>query len=159
MARKSRRTRDQNSILADVRALACEYYEATGKPLGITGELAEYEASVKLCLELADARTAGYDAIRRKGKRSEKVQIKGRRIAPGKLLYAGRVSKIDLEQPFDSVALVLMWPNYEVAEIWEAKRKDVEERLTAPGSKSRNERGSMGISQFKSIAVRVWPTG
>lgn len=156
MSNMSTAVRDQREILADVRALAREYYSSTGKPLGVTGELAEYEAAEKLGLELADARTAGYDAIRRKGKRVEKVQIKGRRIAPGKSLYVGRVSKIDLKQPFDSVALVLMKPDYEVAEIWEANRKDVEARLTEPGSKSRNERGSMGISQFISIATKVW---
>lgn len=43
-------------ILRDVKALAVEYYKATGKPLGVTGEMAEYEAAEKLGLELAEAR-------------------------------------------------------------------------------------------------------
>jgi len=37
--------RSESEILADVRALAVEYYELTGKPLGVTGEIAEFEAS------------------------------------------------------------------------------------------------------------------
>jgi hypothetical protein len=56
------------------------------------------------------------------------------------------------------VMLVLMHGKYEVLEILEAPRNLVIERLKAPGSKSRNERGSMGVSQFRSIATRVWPT-
>lgn len=123
--------------------------------MGVTGEIAEFEAAEKLGLELADARSPGYDAIRRRGRRTERIQIKGRwRRDGGKW---GRVSRIDIEKPFDRVVLVLMGGNYEVFEIWEANRKAVIERLTAPGSKSRNERGAMGVPQFKSIARRVWP--
>ena len=149
--------RDQGYILADVKRLAAEYYRATGRPLGVTGELAEFEAARKLNLELADARTAGYDAIRRTNDRVEKVQIKGRRIKGGDSLYRGRVGKIDLKKCFDIVVLVLMNEDYEAVEIWEASRNKVETRLTAPGSKARNDRGSLDISQFKSIAKRVWP--
>ena len=149
--------RDQKAILADVKRLAVEYYNVAGRPLGITGELAEFEAAEKLGLELADARTAGYDATRNVNGRTDRIQVKGRRISGGGSLYRGRVSKIGLRQPFDTVALVLMNEDYEAIEIWEAPRDKVEARLTAPGSKARNERGSMGISQFKSIAEKVWP--
>ena len=68
-----------------------------------------------------------------------------------------RVAKIDILKEFDSVMLVLMRGDYEVYEIWEAGRQAVIDRLTAPGSRSRNERGQMGVSQFKSIADKVWP--
>lgn len=149
--------RSPREILADVKRLAVEYYAATGKPIGASGELAEFEAAEKLGLELADARTAGYDAVRSVGGRTERIQVKGRRAAPGKSRYRGRVPKINLKQPFDTVVLVLMDEAYEAFEIWEASREAVRARLEAPGSKSRNERGSMGISQFKSIARRVWP--
>ena len=148
--------RSQEAILADVKRLAVEYYEATGRPLGVTGEVAEFEAATKLKLELAGTRTAGYDATRESEGRLEKVQVKGRRLAGAGSLYRGRVSKIDLTKPFDSVVLVLLNENYEAMEIWEAPRDKVESRLSDPGSKSRNDRGSLGISQFKSIAERVW---
>ncbi len=85
------------------------------------------------------------------------MQIKGRRILDWKRPYTGRVSKIDLTKPFDTVALVLLDERYNVVEIWEAGRAAVEERIRAPGSKARNVRGSLGISQFRSIAERVWP--
>jgi hypothetical protein len=139
-------------ILADVKALALEYYVVTGKPLGIVGELAEYEAASILNLQLMGARSEGYDAIAPDGRR---VQIKGRRIN-GTDLYRGRVPGINLEKDFDSVVLVLFDQQFNLAEIWEANRVAVEERLIAPGSKARNERGSLAIRQFKSIAKQVW---
>lgn len=39
-------------ILAAVKPLAAEYYRLTGKPLGVTGEVAEYVAAEILGLEL-----------------------------------------------------------------------------------------------------------
>lgn len=149
--------RNQKTILAEVKRLAAEYYVAANRPLGIVGELAEFEAAEKLDLQLADARTAGYDAIRMSRGCEEKIQVKGRRIAAGCSLYRGRVPKIDLRQPFDAVVLVLMKEDYETAEIWEAPRDKIVARLTEPGSKARTERGSLAISQFKSIADKVWP--
>ena len=145
--------RTEAEILADVKRLAVEYYELTEKPLGVTGEVAEVAAAEKLGLELAPARTEGYDATRPGGQR---VQIKGRRILDGRPLYTGRISRIDLTKPFDLVALVLLDERYDLVEIWEAPRDAVKARIMAPGSKARNERGSLGISQFRSIARKVW---
>ena len=52
------------AILAAVKPLVVEYYALTGKPLGVTGEVAEYVAAETLGdLELVEARTAGYDAL------------------------------------------------------------------------------------------------
>ena len=148
--------RTEKDILSDVKALAVEYYEMTQKPLGVTGEIAEFEAAEKLGFELADARSPGYDALRRKNRKTERIQIKGRWKRDGKKW--GRVSKIDITKAFDSVVLVLMHGNYEVHEMWEADRAPIIARLNEPGSKSRNERRSMGVSQFKSIARKVWPS-
>ena len=147
--------RSEKEILKDVKSLAIEYYELTGKPLGVTGEIAEFEVADILGLELAEVRSPGWDAIRRKGRRKQKIQIKGRWKQDGKKW--GRVSKINIEKEFDTVVLVLMHKEYEVLEMWEAPRKAVINRLTAPGSISRNERGSMSVSQFISIANKIWP--
>ena len=148
--------RTERDILADVKKLAVEYYDLTGKPLGVSGEIAEFEGAEKLGLELTEVRTPGYDATRRRGRRTEKIQIKGRRQT-GPPLHKGTVSKIDLDKPFDTVMLVLMDARYNAVEIWEATRDAVCKRLRAPGSRARNERGQLAISQFRSIAVRVWP--
>ena len=148
------KSRTEIEILNEVIKLAVEYYTLTGKPLGVTGEVAEYLAASLLNLELAPARCAGFDAIRYDKGRPQKIQIKGRYKKDGKKW--GRMSKIRHTQEFDIVILVLMHRNYEPVEIWEADRETVLERLVQPGSKSRNERGSMSVSQFKSIAHKIW---
>lgn len=135
--------------------LAAKYKKLTGKPLGITGEVAEFYASKLLGLKLMEARSAGYDAI---GSDGRKIQIKGRSLAdsskPGQ-----RVGAIRLEHEWDSVILVLMDDVFTVKEMWEAYRPEVTYALLAPGSKSRNERGSLSISKFKQIGRKVWPVG
>jgi NADPH:quinone reductase-like Zn-dependent oxidoreductase len=50
-------------LLGEVKQLAREYYELTGRPLGVTGEIAEYEAARLLNIKLASVRQQGYDAI------------------------------------------------------------------------------------------------
>ncbi|WP_350648567.1 hypothetical protein [Pseudomonas sp. HY13-MNA-CIBAN-0226] len=49
-------------VLKEAKVLAHRFYRLTGKPLGVTGEVAEYEAATKLGLQLHPARQAGYDA-------------------------------------------------------------------------------------------------
>lgn len=150
---RTKMTRTKEEVLAEVRALAVEYYQLTEKPLGVTGEIGEVEAAEKMMLKLAPPRTEGYDATRSDG---WKIQIKSRWGRDG-VKSSGRISKIDTSKKFDSVMLVLMRDDYEVYEIWEAGRQAVIDRLTAPGSRSRNERGQMSVSQFKDIADQVWP--
>lgn len=139
-------------ILAQVRPLAAEYYRLTGKPLGVTGEIAEFVAAEMLKLTLVSARTAGYDALRG----TERIQIKGR--AYGKDAKPGqRLSRIKLEAECDTVLLVLLdVETLEPREMWEAPYLKVVELLSRPGSKAR-ERGALGVSSFKSVARRVWP--
>ena len=151
------RTLDLEEIGKVIRAAkkaAKRYYQLTGRPLGITGEVAEYEAAQKLELDLAKVRQAGYDATRKDG---SKVQIKGRRILsdsnPGQ-----RVGRINLDKEWDVVVLVLLDEDFEPIEIYEAQRPKITAALQAPGSKSRNERGALSVSKFKSIAGKpVWP--
>jgi len=143
-------------LIAKAKTLARRYRELTGRPIGITGEVAEYEAARLLGLDLADARQAGYDAIRRIGKVEEHLQIKGRCILtknPGQ-----RLGKIDLKHRWDAVLLVLLDVDFEPTAIYEAKREAIEEALKAPGSKARNERGALSVSSFKRLGERVWPT-
>lgn len=146
------------ALLREAKRLAVEYHRLTGKPLGVTGEVAEYEAAEKLGLTLSGARTPFFDAFREiKGGR-ERFQIKGRAVS-SEARYRGRVPKIKCEGDFDAVLLVLLDKStFDAVEIWRAERASVKARLAAPGSRARNERGQMGISQFKSIAERIWPT-
>jgi hypothetical protein len=71
------------AILSEAKKLAREYRTLTGKPLGITGEVAEYEAARLLGVELMQARQAGYDAIEQSAGKTRHLQIKGRCLLPG----------------------------------------------------------------------------
>jgi len=140
------------AILAKATRLAREYRALTGKPLGITGEVAEYEAAGLMRLKLMSARTVGYDAVRADGRRFE---IKGRCLLPGHK-PGQRMGKIDVKRKFDAVLLVLMDEKLDAVAIYEASRRSVVAALTAPGSRSRNERGALPVNKFKRIARPVW---
>ena len=140
-------------ILVAAIDLASRYKKLTGKPLGITGEVAEVSAAKILGLELAEARKAGYDAI---GLDKRKIQIKGRCL-PNKPKPGQKIGSIRLDHEWDSVLLVLLNESFSVTEMWEAYRPEVEAALLAPGSKARNERGALTVNKFKQIGRRVWP--
>jgi hypothetical protein len=139
-------------LINRVKIIAKEYRELTGRPLGITGEVAEYEAAKLLNLKLSNVRQAGYDAERPDGK---KIQIKSRVLfehsKPGQ-----RIGSIKFDHEWDSVVLVLLDKDFKPYEIYEAPRAQLEAALTAPGSKARNERGALAVSKFKSLAELVW---
>jgi len=139
-------------ILAQVKPLAAEYYRLTGKPLGVTGEVAEYVAAEILSLTLAPARTTGYDALRG----PERIQIKGRAYGAD-AKRSQRISRIKADAACDIVLLVLLDnTTLEPREIWESPFASVALRLAHPGSKSR-ERGALSVTEFKRIARRIWP--
>ena len=140
-------------ILGQAKLLAGEYRTLTGKPLGITGEIAEYE--VKRCLgyDLSKARQSGFDAVRPSDNRT--FQVKGRCLLPG-CKSSQMLDSIDTTKDFDAVLLVTLDEKFDAIEIFEADRHAVIAALTAPGSKARNERGALSISKFKRIGERVW---
>jgi hypothetical protein len=145
------------NVLSEVKRLAVRYRELTGRPLGVTGEVAEYEACRLLGLEPAPVRSPGYDAIRHLDDgTAELVQIKGRCILPG----AGRsqqIGGIKLGDKWDAVLLVLLDERLEATAIFRADRALVEEALRAPGSRARNERGALSVAKFRQISEKLWP--
>lgn len=144
-------------ILRRAKELAKRYRALTGRPLGVTGEIAEYEAARLLPgLTLAGVREAGFDATRVRDGRVEQLQIKGRCVLPT-TKPAAKLSRIDLTKPFDFVLMVLLDEDFETTAIYEAPRAAVAAALLAPGSKARNERGALAIGKLKSISRRIWP--
>jgi len=142
------------AILREAKTLAQEYRQLTGKPLGITGEVAEYEAWRILGVELSPARNTGYDAVERVDGATRRLQIKGRCLLnrkPGQ-----RIGKIDIKKEWDAVLLVLLDENFDATAIYEADRPAVVAALTAPGSKARNERGALAVSKFRAIGKERW---
>lgn len=143
------------ALLSEAKCLAREYYSLTGKPLGVTGEVAEYEAARLPRLELTPARQAGYDAVEHVNGSVKRLQIKGRCLQvdckPGQ-----RLGSIRPEKEWDAVLMVLLDHAFEALEIYEAARPAVLAALTAPGSIARNERGALSVSKFKAIGTLRW---
>lgn len=137
-------------ILRQAKKLAIKYKSLTGKPLGITGEIGEFTAAKLLGIELTKARQSGYDAL---GKNQEKIQVKTRCIDKVKGYRLGKLSK---SQEWDSVIFVRLDSNYEAISIHKADRKSVLDELERPGSKTRNERGLLGVQKFISISELIW---
>ena len=133
--------RDVMAILKEVKLLAREYYEATGKPLGATGEIAEYEAAKIFDLQLTTAREKGHDGK----KNGFTFQIKGRRGSKGQ---TGKFPS----GPWDYALLVLLDKNFDAEEVYFADRATVVAALDKPGSIGRNKRRSLAVSKFKSLA-------
>lgn len=154
MSRSSNAVR-LRKLIAEVKPLAREYYLLTGRPLGITAEVAEQEVVRLLKLELAPVRQKGYDAIRKTQNGDQLLQIKGRCVPVGG--GSQRVGAINLEREWDAVLLVLLNEKFDPTAIYEAGRATLTAAIQRPGSKARNERGQLNVSQFKSAGRRVWP--
>ena len=142
-------------LLADAKVIARQYYALTGKPLGITGEVAEYEAARLLGITLTPARQAGYDAIERVNGKQRTLQIKGRCLPSG-CTPGQQLGSIQPGKEWDAVLMVLLDSTFSATEIWEADRAAVLAALAAPGSKARNERGALGVAKFKAIGRLRW---
>lgn len=140
-------------VIDRARKTAIDYYRLTGRPLGITGEVGEYEASRLLNLTLAAAREAGYDAI---DGRKRRLQIKARAIPAGKKHTGLALGSIDVRKPWDAVIMILMDDEFQPTAIYEASRTAITVALRVPGSKAR-KRGVLRVTKFKSIGKQVWP--
>ncbi len=143
-------------MLGQAKILAKRYYALTGRPLGVTGEVAEFEAIRLLRLRPAPPRTPGYDAIGTIVRRYETVQIKGR-CFPDRLKRSARLGRIDVTKPCDSVLLVLLDADYNATAIHQAPWRKVRAALVKPGSKARTERGQLSVSTFLGLSTQIWP--
>lgn len=144
-------------ILSQVKALAKRYKDLTGKPLGVTGEIAECAAAQILGLELADARNSGYDATNVVEGQVIKYQIKGRCVAD-KYSEGQRIGRLPKNSNCDYVLLVLLDEDLETRNVYKANWADVDQALsdnTRP-SKAQNIRRQVSISKFVSIGTEVW---
>jgi len=142
-------------LVGEARRLAADYRRATGKTLPVTGEIAVQDAIRLLGLKPAEDSAAGYDAVRERGGRTERIQIKGRAIFD-ESKTGHRLGQLKLEQPWDYVILVLMDENYEPVEIHEADRDVLVETLNDPSASKRTARGMISVARFKIIGRLLW---
>ncbi len=120
-------------VLARVKPLAVEYYRLTGKPLGVTSEIGEFEVARLLELELEPARNPGYDAKDPAGRR---YQIIARSLDDPLRKGSEKTGALN-DKEWDAALLALMDRQFTVLEIWEADRAAVDGELNRPGSKAR----------------------
>lgn len=145
-----------DALIAQARKLASDYRRATGKPLaGVSVEIAEYDAARLLNLELVKQEGLGYDAIGCGERDGKRVQIKGRTIFDENK-KGQRLGQLKVEQPWDSVVLVLMDENHEPYEIYEAERDDIIGELDKSDGSKRSKRGAMSVAKFKIIGKLAW---
>ena len=144
-----------DKLISEARRIAAEYRRATGKPLGISAEIASHDACTYLDLE-ANEEALGYDAVGSKGERKGKhFQIKGRAIFDEQK-GGQRLGQIKIEQDWDIILLVLMDEDFETTEIYEASREDILNDLDEAGTSSRQKRGVMSVARFKRLAQLAW---
>ena len=141
-------------VLRAAKALAREYRVLTGKPLGVTGEVAEYEAASILNLKLSAAREPGFDATALIGGKPVRYQIKGRCVLDS-TKNGQRVGQIRLNHPWDVVLLVLLDSNLDATAIHEADRAAVENVIRESESNA-HRRGALSVRKFKSIGRVRW---
>src|SRR2546425_10995923 len=104
-------------VLRDAKRPAQEYRNLTGKPLGVTGEVAEYEAARLLNLDLTPACNAGYDATEIALGIKRRLQIKSRCILEDSK-RSQMTGSIDITKEGDAVLLVLLDHRLEAFEIY-----------------------------------------
>lgn len=144
-----------NKLISEARRIAAEYRRTTGKPLGISGEIARHDACHFLELE-ADEEAIGFDAIGLKGERKgTHYQIKGRAIFDEKK-GGQRIGQIKLEQDWDKILLVLMNEDFETTEIYEASHQTMTTEMEQTENSNRQKRGAMSVAKFKHLAQLVW---
>ena len=143
-----------DKLISQARRIAAEYRRTTGKPLGISAEIARHDACTYLELE-PDEDAVGYDALGLTGDRKGvRFQVKGRAIFDQKK-GGQRLGQIKIEQNWDRILLVLMDEEFETTEIYEASREDMLNDIDEAGD-SRKKRGVMSVARFKRLAKLVW---
>jgi len=128
------------------------YEDAVGgiRKTGITAEvgviLACYHLNLHLCV---DPKAEGFDAIDRRGRQ---FQINTRRSEteglPSDLCRLSLFSK----HHFDYVVLVMLNPDYSVAEMWRAEYRDVLQLIV-----EKHKRRNPNLFSFKEVAIQICP--
>ena len=144
-----------DKLISEARRIAAEYRRATGKPLGISAEIALHDACTYLGLE-ADENATGYDAVGAQGKRTGlRYQVKGRAIFD-ESKGGQRLGQLKLDQNWDYLALVIMDEDFAATEIYEVSRNELINDLDESGSSNRQKRGAMSVARFKHLAHLAW---
>jgi hypothetical protein len=141
------------ALVTDLKRGAKRYKELTGRPLGVTGEIAEFEGARAMGARLCPPREAGYDAVLPTSGKPIRCQIKGRSLLEPK---KGRLGAIKLEHDWDVVWFVRLNEDFDLISIHEADRPAVTREIDRTPSKARKA-GKLAIRDFLRISRQVWP--
>lgn len=145
-----------DKLISEARRIAAEYRRTTGKPLGISAEIARHDACTYLYLE-PEEDAVGYDALGLSEERKDvRFQIKGRAIFDDKK-GGQRLGQIKIDQNWDKILLVLMNEDFDTTDIYEASKEDMLNDIGETDDNSnRKKRGAMSVARFKRLAQLVW---
>jgi len=141
--------------MSEARKLAADYRRTTGKTLGLSAEIAVYDAVRLLELEVQQQPELGYDAMGKGERKGKRYLVKGRAIFDEKK-SGHRLGQLKLDKDWDGVILVLMDDHYEPYEIYEADRGDIEEAVNESSASKRSKRGPLSVAKFKIIGRLAW---
>ena len=141
-----------DKLINETRLLAKEFRRTTGTMLPVSGEIARYDVSTLLQLNLVEETTCGYDAIGTDMREGLRVLIKSRVV--GDSVKSGhRIGQLNPNGQWDIIILSLMNNEFEPIEMYQLKREDVFNAL--PVTK-RKKRGAISVAKFKILGELVW---
>jgi hypothetical protein len=144
-----------DKLMHETRQLAAKYRSTTGNTLPVTGEIARFDVSKALNLQLIEDQTLGYDA-KGLGQRAElRILIKGRVIFEDSR-STPRIGQINPDGRWDSVVVVLFDDNYMPVEMYQASSDDIKAAIKTKAESQNKKRGAMSVAQFKIIGTLVW---
>ncbi len=145
---------DVDTLMAQTRKLASDYYHATKQILPVSGELAKYDAMRLLNLKEIDTPRMGVDAI---DANNINILIKSRVIFD-ETKSGQRIGQLNSDGYWEAVVLVLFDKSYEPLSIYRSSREEIESSIDRSQESNRSKRGIMSVARFKSISELVWPS-
>lgn len=142
-------------LMTETRRLAAEHRRAFGRPLAVSGELARYDASRLLDLELVESPDAGFDALGRGAREGKRILVKGRAIF-GDSRGGERLGQINLQAGWDLLLVVLMDDAFEPGEIWELDRELAVAAVNDAADSKRARRGALSVARIRAIGRLAW---
>jgi len=144
-----------DKLMHETRQLAAKYRMTTGTSLPVTGEIARFDVSKALNLQLIDDLTLGYDAEGKGERAGLRILIKGRVIFEDSR-SSPRIGQINPDGRWDNVVMVLFDDDYMPVEMYEATSEDIKTAIKTKQESQNKKRGAMSVAQFKIIGKLVW---
>lgn len=142
-----------DKLIEETRRLAAEFRRTTGTMLPVSGEIARYDVSHHLELQLNNEQNASYDATGTGAREGQRVQIKGR-VVGDTVKSSHRIGQFNTDSEWDLIIVSLMNDDFQPLEMYQATREEIIEALN-PDS-SRSKRGAISVAKFKIISELVW---